>query len=101
MISDVMKYIAEERINETVSASASFGTVIASDPLQIRIEDRLLLDESMLIIPSQLMFRSVDISIGDQTRTIILSPGLLVGDKVIVLHLGSRWLLVGTLDEKE
>ena len=101
MISDVMKYIAEERITETVSASASFGTVIASGPLQVRIEDRLLLDESMLIVPSQLLFRSIDISIGDQTHTIVLSPGLLVGDKVIVLHLGNRWLLVGTVNGKE
>ena len=97
-ISDVMKEIARSCIDQKVSASAAFGNVVSTAPLQVKVEERLLLDESILVLPRELQRRTQTVTIGGYTGEVVIYPGLKTGDKVLVLHLGDCWLLAGTLD---
>ena len=97
MISEVMKEIARGCIDEKVSAAGAFGTVITTEPITIRVEERLVLDEGMLVVPEELKKRETEVQLGSEVKTITLSPGLKTGDKAVVLHLGHCWLLAGTV----
>ncbi|MGI5855356.1 MAG: DUF2577 family protein [Candidatus Merdivicinus sp.] len=97
MISEVMKEIARGCIDEKVSAAVAFGTVITTEPITIRVEERLVLDEGMLVVPEELKKRETEVQLGSEVKTITLSPGLKTGDKAVVLHLGDCWLLAGTV----
>ena len=81
MISEVMKEIARGCIDEKVSAAVAFGTVITAEPITIRVEERLVLDEGMLVIPEELKKRETEVQLGSEVKTITLSPGLRTGDK--------------------
>lgn len=97
MISEVMKEIARGCIDEKVNAAVAFGTIITAEPVMVRIEERLVLDEGMLVVPEELKKREAEVTLGDTVQIITLSPGLKAGDKAVVLHLGDCWLLVGTV----
>ena len=73
MISEVMKEIARGCIDEKVSAAVAFGTVITAEPITIRVEERLVLDEGMLVIPEELKKRETEVQLGSEVKTITLS----------------------------
>lgn len=98
MISDAIRQIARNCIDQNVNASATFGSVVSADPLQVKVEERLLLDDSILVLPRELQRYTVQVAVGDHQEEIVVRPGIHAGDKVLVLHLGDCWLLAGTLD---
>ena len=98
MISEVMKEIARGCIGEEVNAAVVFGTVTAESPAAVRVEDRLVLDDGVLVIPKELKRREVPVTVGDGVQSVVVSPGLRAGDKAVILHLGDCWLLAGTID---
>lgn len=98
MISEVMKEIARGCIDERVSAGVVFGTVISADPLRVRVEDKLILDEELLAVPEHLKKRTVEMNCCDgEIRTVEIWRGIQAGDRAAVLRLGDCWLLAGML----
>ncbi len=98
MISEVMKEIARGCIGEEVNAAVVFGTVTAEDPVTVRVEERLVLDEGALVVPRELKRREVSVTAEGKEQLILVSPGMKAGDKAVILHLGDCWLLAGTID---
>ena len=89
MIAEVMKEIARGCIGEEVQARLLFGTVV-------KVEERLALSEELLVIPKELKKRVVPVE--GSEGTVIVSPGLKAGDRVILMRLGDAWLVAGTVE---
>ena len=98
MISEVRKEIARGCIGEEVNAAVVFGTVTTEDPVTVRVEERLVLDEGALVVPRELKRREVSVTAEGKEQLILVSPGMKAGDKAVILHLGDCWLLAGPID---
>lgn len=96
MLSDLIKEAARKCAAEN-QAGVLFGTVAAESPLEIRVEDRFSVQGQRLILPDHLKKREQEIRFGEETQTVLHSPGLKTGDKVALVRAGEFFLVAGTV----
>lgn len=105
MISDWMKQVAQKSIAAEVEAQILFGTVLSVQPLRVQVDERFTLEDEMLILPHYLerqefhLVHEADVHTMD--KTYIIEPGLLAGDRVILLSLSGDYLILGRVGEIE
>lgn len=75
-----------------------FGTVMASAPLSVTIEDlKLPLTEKQLIVPEYLTDRTITVKVDGKTGTGLIPGTLKAGDRVILMMKtgGQRYVIIG------
>lgn len=81
----LIKKAAMEAVRESKPSDFLYGTVASVEPLSIRINQRLVLSESFLILTNNVKDYTVEISEDDSRREITIHNSLEVGEKVILL----------------
>ena len=97
MLGELIKEAARGCLREENLAEVAFGTIMAAEPLTVKVEDRLLLQGERLLLPEHLKKRSRILAFGEESQEIILSPGPEVGDKVILVRIGGYFLVQGVV----
>ncbi len=97
MIAEVVKEIARRCVEEQVDAGIAYGVVIREEPVAVQVEERLVLDEGMMVIPEELKKREAVIGAGEDAQVLTIVPGIRKGDRVVLFHLGGSWMLAGTI----
>lgn len=94
MIGMLIKQAAENCAKESASAGIFSGTVMSASPLSIQVDERFLLTEEYLLVPSYLNGLILSAAGAAAGETELRKP-LQKGDKVILLEAGGRYLVVG------
>ncbi|OAB46537.1 DUF2577 domain-containing protein [Paenibacillus antarcticus] len=95
---DVIKQAALEVIKNSNPTAVMFGTVLSISPLEISVDQRLILTEAFLIVPESMGRFEIDlkhvhavIGLPDTKESlldkIVIRKGLESGDKVILMRL--------------
>ena len=115
---ETMKKIAQQTSEAATPAAFMFGTVTKIEPVQILVDNRFYIDESVLVIPRELRkdeaYRTHTHKIPGHTHSVPGVPalttsekeletgeevysGLQVGDKVVLLrnYGGQEYLVIG------
>lgn len=95
MMSDVIREITQRTIQNDVNATLLYGTVTAKTPLSVKIEDRLTLSGDRLIAPSYLEKKTLQL----EERSIELVPEVKTGDRLILINLGERYVIIGKVGD--
>ena len=105
-----IKRIAADAVGAASGAELTQGTLISLDPLQIQINQKIILTKEYFIFPEYLQERKLTMkdwkttassggdvcsgsSIAEATRSYILLPKLKAGDKLILIKMGSNFLV--------
>lgn len=124
-----MREIAKRTQQGSAPMQVSFGVVVSTSPLQIRIDQKIVLSDEFLILTNAVKDHAVDITVSWQTventhkhgngnqgkptdetthkhdikgrKKIIIHNGLTVGEKVILLrqHGGQKYVVIDRVDE--
>lgn len=94
---DELKQITHNVIEGEKLADLKFGTVESANPLNIRLNQWLLLSGSMLAIPYNLRRIEIPFTVDGKTGTAILDNRLKAGDTVALLRQsgGQRFYVLG------
>ncbi|MGM9552549.1 MAG: DUF2577 domain-containing protein [Clostridia bacterium] len=84
-IADAVKECAMKAYEASMPCEVLFGTVVSVEPVKIEV-GQLILDEELLSVTDNLLYRECNISIGMYERTIVIQEGLKVGDGVVLLR---------------
>lgn len=94
---DIIKRTTLNVMSNEQLCDLRYGTVVKTDPLQIRVTNVLILPSSVLVVPEHLTDHTV--SITDEllvTKTITINNALKVGDTVALLrkHGGQSYFIL-------
>lgn len=82
----LIKQAANDANSASKPVNVVFGTVIAADPLQVQLEQKIILEEDQLIVPEYLTDHDVDIHIGDwETEESEEHKHKITGDKKVTV----------------
>ena len=98
MIGKLIREAAALSAREAVSVDLLSATVEGTEPLILRVDERLLLSEEHLLLPGYLGEQTLNIS-GEYSGSVKLRKGLAAGDKMILLEVGGRYLVIGKEEE--
>lgn|SRR5690606_26231083 len=95
-LANAIKQISQNLNDSGNPLAVMFGTVTKESPLEVLVDQRLLLDEDFFIIPEQLTRYEIDLrhyheTNGEPTRDalpdkVVIREGLKVGDGVVLLR---------------
>ena len=111
----LIKQIVMETNAAAVLADVIIGEVMATSPLQIRIENKYVLESDDIVLTKNTSDWSVDMTVDHQTedaaggsgyagrKTYLVHNGLAVGDKVILLREsgGQRFIAIDRCDNPD
>lgn len=97
----LIKKAAVEAVEGEKPTGVLFGTVTATSPLTVNVEQKLTLLSEMLIVPKSLTDFSVTAVVNDETFTLKINNSLKNGDKVLLLRMqgGQRFVIIDKLKE--
>lgn len=102
---NAIKEVNKEMNKSSMAAAVFFGEVISISPIQIKVDQRFIIDDDFLILTSNVTLKTINIehnheysdAVGNATLTkntqnalteeIVITPDLVVGDKVILLRM--------------
>ncbi len=90
-----IKKAAMDAIDASKPAAVMYGEVITADPLSVNIDQRFTLTADFLVVPESLTKYEVEVD----SQTITIRPGLLVGDKLLLLRMqgGQKFIILDKL----
>ena len=94
---DIIKKASLGAVSNTNPVAFSYGTVIATQPLQIQVEQRFILTGPALVVPESVM-ESKAVLAGQE---ILLRRGLEAGDRVLLARMqgGQSYIVLDRLVE--
>ncbi len=87
---------------EKKPVNALMGEVIQTSPLTVKVEQKLILTERMLVVPKSLTDFEIGAECGDEHFTLKLYNALKTGDRVLLLRMqgGQKFIITDRLEEK-
>ncbi len=98
MLAELIREAAKQCVSEEVHDELIFGTVTQCAPLTVTIENKLVLQGNYLILPKELERREISLTFADETKTVVLFPGLQTGDSVALVRMGDYFLIAGRIN---
>lgn len=124
-LNKAIQYVTKKQMEGASLCNYSIGTVVSSDPLEIKINDRITLPSSMILLSETVIEKKLDIThehhISANTQTsdlhthgidvntekstdtaIVIQEGLSDGDKVIMISVesGQCFIVISKLRTK-
>ena len=92
----LIKRAALDAVKAQNPSGVYFGRVISSNPLEIRLSQKIDLDKDMLILPQNLTDYEADITIEGSRRSCTIHNALKKGDIVVMIRVqgGQRYLVI-------
>ncbi|MEK3900743.1 MULTISPECIES: DUF2577 domain-containing protein [unclassified Paenibacillus] len=92
---DIIKQASLGAVSNTNPVAFSYGTVVLAQPLQIQVEQRLLLTGAALVVVESVMESKAEI----EGREILLRRGLEAGDRVLLVRMqgGQSYIVLDRL----
>lgn len=92
----LIKRAALDAVEAQKPAGVYSGTVIGVNPLKVQLNQKIELDDDMLIIPQHLTNYKVDIVMDGYTRDCTVKNALKIGDAVVMVRVqgGQKYLIV-------
>ncbi|MBP2116266.1 DUF2577 domain-containing protein [Paenibacillus silagei] len=92
---DIIKQASLGAVSNTNPVALSYGTVVLAQPLQIQVEQRLLLTGAALVVVESVMESKAVI----EGREILLRRGLEAGDRVLLVRMqgGQSYIVLDRL----
>ena len=93
----LIKQAALEAVDTTTPVQITFGTVISASPLQVKVDNKLILESVHLEVPQSLTDYDVEMSVdGGARQTYTIYNSLKLNDKVTLLRFqgGKRYLVI-------
>lgn len=92
----LMKRAALDAVKAQNPCGVYFGQVVSSSPLEVRLSQKIVLDQDMLILPENLTDYDVTITMDGIPRSCTVRNGLKGGDVVAMIRMqgGQRYLIV-------
>ncbi|MEK3717675.1 MULTISPECIES: DUF2577 domain-containing protein [unclassified Paenibacillus] len=92
---DIIKQASLGAVSNTNPVAFSYGTVVLAEPLQIQVEQRLLLTGAALVVVESVMESKAVI----EGREIPLRRGLEAGDRVLLVRMqgGQSYIVLDRL----
>ncbi|ETT74163.1 hypothetical protein C173_10196 [Paenibacillus sp. FSL R7-277] len=92
---DIIKQASLGAVSNTNPVALAYGTVVLAQPLQIQVEQRLLLTGAALVVVESVMESKAVI----EGREILLRRGLEAGDRVLLVRMqgGQSYIVLDRL----
>lgn len=90
MLSELVEHfkkISKNTMEDANPVNILFGTVISNAPLQIDVEQRLLLGERQLVLCQNLTDYAIEAEINQETVVMRMMNGLHPGDQVVLIRM--------------
>lgn len=91
-IYEAIKVLVNQVLSSTEFADIELGEIISTQPLKIKLSDRLILNQSQVMLTDAVMLKTVNLTHKHEdgedtalTSPIIVRDGLKKGDKVLLL----------------
>lgn len=93
---EVIKEIVRATVDESKPVAFCFGTVESASPLKIRLNQKLIVPDSFLILSEAVRDHETKIVIDGQTKTIKVLKKLKTGEKVLMIRFdnGQKYYVV-------
>jgi len=98
MIGRLIREAAALSAKDAVSVDLLSATVEGVSPLTLRVDERMLLTEEHLLLPAYLKQQTLHIG-GTYSGSTLLRKDFAAGDKLILLAVNGRYLVVGKEEE--
>lgn len=85
-LAELIKKAAVDAISASKPAQLVSGTVVAVEPLTVKVSDKLTITQEVIIVPEYLTDHVVTVDIGDYRQFQTIHNALKVGDNVIMLR---------------
>lgn len=98
-MSDIIRSIRQivlDAVNAQKLSTVVYGTVESIDPLQVRVDQKLVLEQEHLKLTRAVMDHEVDISVDGNRMKCLIHNSLIDGDKVTMIraHGGQQYLII-------
>ena len=92
----LIKQAALEAVENSKPSGLYFGTVSSVSPLEINLEQKLMLNSSDLVLTSLVSTFDVDMTVNNQTNTYTVKLELTEGEKVMLLRVqdGQKYIVL-------
>ena len=96
---DLLKLIkksAVEAVNASKPANMVFGKVTSEDPLKIKVDQKLILTSSQLVLSERVTEYRLSVTMDGVRKTMTVHNELEVGDEVILMQLsgGQKYIVI-------
>jgi hypothetical protein len=93
---ELIKQAAVEAVNEAKPTSIVFGEVKSIDPLQIAIDQKLILTSDQLILTNNVRDYDVQMTVDSQLKIFTVHNALILGDRVMMIQVqgGQKFIVI-------